>query len=107
MDDRKVPRPDGGEGPALNGNGEPHGLSAREAEVMEQSVYAIATMDTKGHELAYVAEALRASGVRVVMVDVGTLEQPTVVPDVDRSEVARCGAAASIEPAQLRASERG
>src|SRR5437660_10214832 len=38
MDDRKVSRPDGGEGPALNsaGNGaeEPHGLSAREAEVM-------------------------------------------------------------------------
>src|SRR5258707_12133917 len=38
MDDRKVSRPDGGEGPALNsadnGAGEPHGLSAREAEVM-------------------------------------------------------------------------
>ena len=38
MDDRKVPRPVGGEGPALNsvanGAGEPHGLSAREAEVM-------------------------------------------------------------------------
>jgi DNA-binding NarL/FixJ family response regulator len=38
MDDRKVSRPDGGEGLALNsagnGAGEPHGLSAREAEVM-------------------------------------------------------------------------
>ena len=37
MDDRKVSRPDG-EGPALssagNGAGEPHGLSAREVEVM-------------------------------------------------------------------------
>ncbi len=26
---------------------------------MEQSVYAVATMDTKGYELAYVAEVLR------------------------------------------------
>jgi len=34
MDDHKVPRPGGGVGPALNGVGEPHGLSAREAEVM-------------------------------------------------------------------------
>src|ERR1700749_5092128 len=38
MDDRKVPRPVGDEGPALNfvanGAGEPHGLSAREGEVM-------------------------------------------------------------------------
>jgi DNA-binding CsgD family transcriptional regulator len=38
MDDHKVPRPGRGEGPALNpdlnGAGEPHGLSAREVEVM-------------------------------------------------------------------------
>ena len=38
MDDRKVPRPGEGEGPApnsvANGAGESHGLSAREAEVM-------------------------------------------------------------------------
>jgi len=34
MDDRKVPRLGGGEEPALNGAGEPHGLSAREVEVM-------------------------------------------------------------------------
>ena len=33
---------------------------------MPQSVYAVATMDTKGHELAFVAECLRAAGVPVV-----------------------------------------
>ena len=38
---------------------------------MPQSVYAVATMDTKGHELAFVAECLRAAGVSVTMVDVG------------------------------------
>ena len=29
---------------------------------MSPSVYAVATMDTKGHELAYVADRLRAAG---------------------------------------------
>ena len=63
--------------------------SAGEA-VMDQSVYAVATMDTKGHELAFVAERLRAAGVAVVTVDVGTKEPPVVPADIDRSTVAGC-----------------
>jgi uncharacterized protein (UPF0261 family) len=59
---------------------------------MEQSVYAVATMDTKGYELAYVADVLRASGVNVVTVDVGTLDPPVVAPDVGRALVAACHA---------------
>ena len=55
---------------------------------MPQSIYAVATMDTKGHELAFVAECLRAAGVSVTMVDVGTQCEPCVVPDVDRATVA-------------------
>jgi uncharacterized protein (UPF0261 family) len=55
---------------------------------MPQSVYAVATMDTKGHELAFVADCLRAAGVSVTMVDVGTQSEPGVVPDVDRATVA-------------------
>jgi uncharacterized protein (UPF0261 family) len=58
--------------------------------IMNQRVYAIATMDTKGHEIAFVAERLRAAGVNTVTVDVGTLEPPGVAPDVDRSEVLAC-----------------
>src|SRR5438477_2033053 len=57
---------------------------------MAQSVYAVATMDTKGHELGYVAERLRAAGVAVVTVDVGTKAPPVVTPDVDRATVADC-----------------
>ena len=57
---------------------------------MSRSVYAVATMDTKGHELAYVVERLRATGVPVVTVDVGTLEPPVVLPDVDQATVAEC-----------------
>jgi uncharacterized protein (UPF0261 family) len=55
---------------------------------MSPSVYAIATMDTKGQELAYVAERLRAAGIGVVTVDVGTKEPPVVMPDVTRESVA-------------------
>ena len=47
---------------------------------MAQSVYAVATMDTKGHELAFVAECLRAAGVAVTMVDVGVQGRPASCP---------------------------
>ena len=57
---------------------------------MDQSVYAVATMDTKGHELAFVAERLRAAGVAVVTVDVGTHGASASSPaDVDRSHRGR------------------
>jgi len=45
-------------------------------------------MDTKGHELAFVADCVRAAGVAVVTVDVGTKDPPTVEPDVTRNCVA-------------------
>ena len=55
---------------------------------MMPRVYAVATMDTKGVEIAFVAERIRACGVEVVTVDVGTKEPPTVVPNVSREQVA-------------------
>ncbi len=54
---------------------------------MSHRVYAIATLDTKGAELAFVAECLREAGVAVKTVDVGTHGPPTVTPDVSRQEV--------------------
>ena len=74
---------------------------------MEPSVYAIATMDTKGHELAFVAERLRAAGVAVVTVDVGTKEPAAVRPDVDRTVVASRHPAAEGRAASLAQSDRG
>lgn len=53
-------------------------------------VYAIATMDTKGHELAYVASILNGSGVDVVMLDTGTQQPPVVPPDITREQIAAC-----------------
>ena len=55
---------------------------------MRPVVLAIATMDTKGVEIAFVAAQLEKAGVRAVTVDVGTLSPPSVVPAVDRTAVA-------------------
>ena len=57
---------------------------------MSKTVYAVATMDTKGFEIDYVARLARASGAHVVTVDVGTSEPPVVAPDTSREQVAAC-----------------
>jgi uncharacterized protein (UPF0261 family) len=74
---------------------------------MSGAVYAIATMDTKGQELAQVAAVLRALGVDVLTVDAGTLDPPTVVPDIDRGTVlgGRSGSPRATFP--LGSSDRG
>ncbi len=54
---------------------------------MSAAIYAIATMDTKGSELNYVANCLRGTGAAVRTVDVGTLSEPVITPDVRREEV--------------------
>ena len=54
---------------------------------MAACVYLVATMDTKGEELAFVRDCLRSTGVSVRMIDVGTKHPPSVVPDVTRDEV--------------------
>jgi uncharacterized protein (UPF0261 family) len=69
---------------------------------MAAAVYAIATMDTKGDELAYVKQCMKRLGVSVKMIDVGTYGEPIVKPDVTRDEVI----AAATEPTQLT-NERG
>ena len=51
------------------------------------SVYAIATMDTKGAEVAFVADCLKRAGIDIKMVDVGTKDPPTVRPDIKRQTV--------------------
>jgi len=53
-------------------------------------VLAVATMDSKGDELAYVAACIRKTGGSVLMVDVGTKDPPSATPDVSRDEVAAC-----------------
>lgn len=51
------------------------------------SVYLIATLDTKGREIAFVRDQLRGFGVSTQIVDAGCLGQPTVAADLTREEV--------------------
>ncbi len=53
-------------------------------------IFAIATMDTKGEELAFVAKRLKDSGLSVVTVDVSTLGNSNWQSDVSRESVAAC-----------------
>lgn len=60
---------------------------------MSLTVYAIATMDTKSAELEFVADCIReaacvkAAGIKVKTVDVGTRLTSTIQPDVTPAEV--------------------
>ncbi|MBM3969721.1 MAG: UPF0261 family protein [Planctomycetes bacterium] len=51
-------------------------------------VYAIATMDTKGAEICFIAKLIRACGIEAVTVDVGTKDPAAVVPDITREQIA-------------------
>ena len=48
----------------------------------------LGTLDTKGPEHAYVADLIRQRGHAVLVIDVGTLEEPKLQPDITRAEVA-------------------
>ena len=57
------------------------------------SIYAIATMDTKGEEIGYVAECIRNAGAEVTVIDVGTQSDAQGgTPDISRETIAACHA---------------
>lgn len=53
----------------------------------------LGTLDTKGEEHAFVAEQIRHRGHQVLVIDVGTLGEPDLKPDVTRQEVAAAAGA--------------
>ena len=81
MDDRMVPRPVGGEGlalnPGLHGAGDPHGLSAREVEVMSL----IADGQTNGEIAArlFLAEKTVKNHVRRIYSKLGVGSRPAAI----------------------------
>ena len=77
MDDPQVPGADGGERPELNGAGEPHGLSAREAEVMSL----IADGQTNGEIAArlFLAEKTVKNHVRRIYSKLGVGSRPAAI----------------------------
>jgi uncharacterized protein (UPF0261 family) len=57
-----------------------------------KQVVLVGTLDTKGHEFAYVRDRLRALGLETTVVDIGILGEPLgIEPDIDHAEVARYG----------------
>lgn len=72
---------------------------------MTPTVVLVGTLDTKGHEYAYLRDRIRATGAEVLLVDAGVLGTPQVAADVTREEVAAAGGA---DHAQLvREADRG
>lgn len=53
----------------------------------------LGTLDTKGEEHAFVVEQIRHRGHQVLVIDVGTLGEPGLKPDVTRQEVAAAAGA--------------
>jgi uncharacterized protein (UPF0261 family) len=65
-------------------------------------VVIVATLDTKGPEVAYLRDRLNALGIQTVVVDSGILGEPVgIIPDVSHEELAGRG---GITLAQLQAS---
>lgn len=60
----------------------------------------LGTMDSKGVEHGFVADLIRQRGHGVLVIDVGTLSEPRLQPDIARTEVA---AAAGVDFAALTA----
>ncbi len=58
----------------------------------------LGTMDSKGEEHAFVAGQIRQRGHQVLVIDAGTLGEPTLKPDITRQQVA---AAAGVDLAAL------
>src|SRR5260221_3353143 len=71
----------------------------------QKTVVLVGTLDTKGAEYQYLRDRLKLSGVKTLLVDVGTLEPPTAEPDVSRYQV---GTAAGVDVDALTAArDRG
>ena len=55
------------------------------------TIAVIGTLDTKGDEHLFVAEQIRDHGHEALLIDVGTLQPPTVPADISRQQVADAG----------------
>ncbi|MBU1207461.1 MAG: Tm-1-like ATP-binding domain-containing protein [Proteobacteria bacterium] len=62
----------------------------------------LGTLDTKGVEIGYIREKIKARGCGVILIDAGLMGEPQVKADISREEVARAGGV-SLEELQQRA----
>lgn len=67
-------------------------------------IYVVGTADTKGEELAYLAQRIAAAGGNPVIVDVGT-KTPSIEPGIKAADVAKHGSSATADA--LASGDRG
>ena len=48
------------------------------------TIAVVGTLDSKGHEHAFVADRIRELGHAPLLIDVGTLKDPQMEPDISR-----------------------
>lgn len=53
------------------------------------TIAVLGTLDSKGHEHAFVADLIRQRGHTPLLIDLGTGSDPQITPDIDRYEVAK------------------
>jgi len=69
-----------------------------------KTILVIATLDTKGTEVAFCREQIEALGAEALLIDGGVLGEPTIKPDITREEVA-AAAGTTIEEVRKSPSE--
>lgn len=68
-------------------------IARREESDMPQTIALLGALDSKGAEYAFVKQWIEARGLRTLVIDVGVLGPPAIVPDITRREVAAAGGA--------------
>jgi uncharacterized protein (UPF0261 family) len=71
----------------------------------DPTVVLVGTLDTKGHEYAFLADRIREAGADALLVDAGVLGEPQVSADVSREDVAE--AAGADHAALVEEADRG
>ncbi len=69
---------------------------------MSKTVLLIGTLDTKGHEYAYLIDLIRARGLNTFMLDAGVLGEPVFTPDSPAAVTAEAGGASLAELREKR-----
>ncbi len=62
------------------------------------TIAVLGTLDTKGLEHAFVADCIRQAGHQPLLIDVGSYDPPTIVPDCSRAEVIQDGPMQAEQP---------
>ncbi len=60
---------------------------------MTRTIVVMATLDTKGHEAAFVRDVIKGMGCNAMVIDTGILGEPPFTPEISRHQVAAAGGA--------------